>query len=89
MAHRIDLHNQLKATAISSDHIGRPAQLRTDSRVVDVDPETATVVLEDGSRITGDVVVGADGIHVSCESFVQQEVFNSEYSPNYVLNSLN
>lgn len=31
---------------------------------MDVDPESATVVLEDGSKYTGDIVLGADGVSV-------------------------
>lgn len=57
---------------MSSNRVGRAAQLRTGSRVVDIEPETATVVLENGSRISGDVVIGADGLHVSCESSVSK-----------------
>lgn len=37
--------------------------LHTSSKVVDVDPHNATVTLENGDIIEGDVVIGADGVH--------------------------
>ncbi|EPQ32127.1 uncharacterized protein PFL1_00324 [Pseudozyma flocculosa PF-1] len=62
--HRIALHRELKRLATSEDAgiPGKPAKLLTASKVVAVDCDTATVTLEDGSQIQGDVVVGADGI---------------------------
>ena len=61
----MDLHTQLKTAATSSDGKGRPAELRIGSKVVDVNMDTATITLADGSTVSGDIVVGADGIHVS------------------------
>ena len=37
---------------------------------VETDGDSATVVLGDGSRSTGDLVIGADGIHSTVRSFV-------------------
>lgn len=37
--------------------------LHTSSRIDTVDPQTATIILEDGRQYSGDVVVGADGVH--------------------------
>ena len=39
--------------------------LKTSSVVTAVDPNTATVTLEDGSSFSGDLVLGADGVSVS------------------------
>jgi 2-polyprenyl-6-methoxyphenol hydroxylase-like FAD-dependent oxidoreductase len=63
LAHRIDLHNNLKriATAPTDAYGGIP--LRKASRVSWVDAESATITLEDGTRLQGDVVLGADGVH--------------------------
>ena len=42
---------------------GSPARLHTESRVVDVDPDQATITLANGHVVKGDLVVGADGVH--------------------------
>ncbi|KAF5657668.1 salicylate hydroxylase [Fusarium heterosporum] len=63
LVHRVRLHQELKRLATSQAGIGKPAELRTSSRVVDVDAVTATVFLEDGSQLQGDLVIGADGVH--------------------------
>jgi 2-polyprenyl-6-methoxyphenol hydroxylase-like FAD-dependent oxidoreductase len=44
---------------------GVPARLETKSRVAKVDVENATITLENGKTFQGDVVIGADGVHVS------------------------
>jgi 2-polyprenyl-6-methoxyphenol hydroxylase-like FAD-dependent oxidoreductase len=54
--------------ATSTERKGTPAVLKTSSRVVDVDTSTATVILEDGSRFSADLVVGADGVSVKVSS---------------------
>jgi hypothetical protein len=61
----VRLHRELKRAATSSEGPGTPAELRTSSRVVNVDTSTATVFLEDGGQLQGDLVIGADGVHVS------------------------
>ncbi|RYP29683.1 hypothetical protein DL767_006635 [Monosporascus sp. MG133] len=63
LVHRVHLHEELKRHATSSEGEGVPAELKTSSRVVDIDPATATAVLESGERVQGDVVIGADGVH--------------------------
>ncbi|KAF3395073.1 3-hydroxybenzoate 6-hydroxylase 1 [Talaromyces pinophilus] len=65
LAHRVDLQNQLKDAATCSEGIGEPAIIYTNSRVTGVDMKGATITLENGDVITGDVVIGADGIHKS------------------------
>ena len=39
-------------------------ELKTSCRVIDVDPYTAITTLDDGRVFQGDLVVGADGVHV-------------------------
>jgi 2-polyprenyl-6-methoxyphenol hydroxylase-like FAD-dependent oxidoreductase len=63
LAHRVSLHSELKRMATTEEGEGKPAILRTRSRVVDVDAEQGIVTLENGEKIHGDVVVGADGVH--------------------------
>ncbi|KAF4962159.1 hypothetical protein FSARC_9733 [Fusarium sarcochroum] len=62
LSHRVRLHEDLKRLATSSEGSGTPAILKTSSPVVDVDPDTATVKFEDGTSVSGDLVIGADGV---------------------------
>jgi salicylate hydroxylase len=63
MWHRQDLHNYLRATATSTDGKGTPATLCTASRVEHCDLSSGTITLENGERLTADLIVAADGIH--------------------------
>lgn len=63
LAHRVSLHSELKRLATAEEGAGKPAVLKTRSRVVDVDPASGTVTLDGGESVQGDVVVGADGVH--------------------------
>ncbi|EPS31051.1 hypothetical protein POX_b01963 [Penicillium oxalicum] len=75
--HRRDFHDQLKEAAISTEREGEPVTVRTASRVVDCDPVTGSVTLEDGEVVTADFVVAADGIH----SVIRKHVLQEEPSP--------
>ncbi|AXI78492.1 3-hydroxybenzoate 6-monooxygenase [Peterkaempfera bronchialis] len=61
VVHRAELHTLLLEACLASDAV----ELRGSSAVVgyEQDGRTATVLLESGERITGDGVIGADGIH--------------------------
>lgn len=63
LAHRVGLHSELKRLATTEDGPGKPAVLKTRSRVVDVNPLDGTVTLDGGEVVQGDVVIGADGVH--------------------------
>lgn len=63
LAHRVHLHEMLRKGALRTDGKGKPAQLHTSSKVVDVDPINATVTTEDGVKYEGDLVLGGDGVH--------------------------
>ncbi|RJE26863.1 FAD binding domain protein [Aspergillus sclerotialis] len=67
LVHRAHLHEALKAAA-QAPGSGIPAQLHTSSKVVDVNPSLATITLENGQTIHGDIVIGADGVHSSIRS---------------------
>lgn len=60
---RIDLHNALKHKAASPDGPGVPVKIHTGSGVDSVDCEAGSILLSDGTTVTGDLVVCADGIH--------------------------
>ncbi|KAJ5573302.1 hypothetical protein N7450_010286 [Penicillium hetheringtonii] len=75
--HRRDLHDTLKKAAVSPDRVGDPVVVRTACKVTDCDPLKGSVTLEDGETITGDLIIGADGIH----SVVRKHVlFDTESS---------
>lgn len=61
----MDLHTQLKYAATSQDGEGPPVELITGAQVIDINPEEGNVTLESGSVQVGDLVVAADGLHVS------------------------
>ncbi|KAF9465928.1 hypothetical protein BDZ94DRAFT_1252593 [Collybia nuda] len=64
-----DLHSMLHEHAIQEG-----VQIRYNSKVVHVDSEAVSVLLEDGERITSDVVIGADGF----SSLVRTAVIGKE-----------
>ncbi|KAK0853511.1 hypothetical protein LTR03_002775 [Friedmanniomyces endolithicus] len=63
LAHRAQLHNQLKAKATSTAGKGPPVKLLTSSTVVQADPQTSTVTLESGETKQADLIIGGDGVH--------------------------
>jgi salicylate hydroxylase len=69
--HRANLHKGLLDRAIE---LG--ADVEVNARVVDIEYSgtlefsTATAILEDGSKRTGDLIVGADGIHSKCREIL-------------------
>ncbi|SPQ25596.1 acde7633-ccef-48d4-adfa-3a9f8766258e [Thermothielavioides terrestris] len=73
LAHRVRLHEELKRQATTAEGEGTPAVLKTSSCVASVDPDTATVTLEDGSSFSGDLVLGADGVSSVTRKFVTQQ----------------
>lgn len=64
LCRRYEIHNALKSAAVATEGAGPPVSLNLNARVIDVIPESATVVFRDGSTIAGDLVIGADGIKV-------------------------
>ncbi|PWY97369.1 FAD/NAD(P)-binding domain-containing protein [Testicularia cyperi] len=76
--HRITLHRELMRVATTDDGSipGRPAELITAARVKSVDTDKAVVELEDGRRLQGDLVIGADGI----KSVVRSAVLGNKFS---------
>jgi 2-polyprenyl-6-methoxyphenol hydroxylase-like FAD-dependent oxidoreductase len=54
--------------ALSPLGAGSPVQLFLKTKVIDMDVSKATLTLEDGRVFRGDLVLGADGVHV-CNPF--------------------
>jgi salicylate hydroxylase len=61
--HRVDLLEALKEAAATTDSPGKPAEIILSSRVIDCDTSSGTVKLVDGTSFSGDLIIGADGIH--------------------------
>ncbi|KAI9732767.1 MAG: hypothetical protein M1834_003705 [Cirrosporium novae-zelandiae] len=74
LAHRVYLHNALKQKATTPKGKGKPAELRTSSKVVDIDCDKAIVILENGEKFQGDVVIGADGVHSKARSKLAESI---------------
>lgn len=64
LSHRIDLHEALKSSATSPDGPGIPAIIHLRSKVIGCDPDAPSVILDDGEVVQGDLLIGADGVHV-------------------------
>ncbi|KAF7952672.1 hypothetical protein EAE96_005903 [Botrytis aclada] len=62
-SHRVDLHTELKLLATGEEGEGKPAVIRNRCEVVDYDTVNGSVTLADGTIMTADLIVGADGIH--------------------------
>ena len=63
--HRVDLHTELKRLALDTEGNAPPARFRLSAEVVDVNCEAGTLKLADGSNHQKDLIVAADGVHVS------------------------
>lgn len=70
--HRADLQRALLDAALACPHV--TLSTGTTCRRVDADAVPPGVTLSDGSRITADVVIGADGIH----SAVRRSLFGDD-----------
>lgn len=64
LCRRVALHTSLKNAALSPDGKGPFVKLVTGARIEDVDVETCTVVLGNGEKAVGDLIIGADGVKV-------------------------
>lgn len=63
--HRPDLHSELRKLALQPPEGFHPAKLNLSCEVVDVNYEEGIIMLADGRMIRKDLIIGADGIHVS------------------------
>jgi salicylate hydroxylase len=65
--HRGDLHRGLMDLAMREEGEGIPATAKLECTVVDVDCMDGLVRLADGTKVKKDLVIIADGVHVSLE----------------------
>lgn len=77
LAHRVHLHDALKHAATGAQGKGLPAKLHLKGRIVDVDAAKASITLEDGTTVQGDLVLGADGV----KSITRKTVAGREVTP--------
>ena len=63
--HRVDLHRGLREVAVSNDGVGRPVEMNLGCEVGGLDCEKGVLTLADGRTVKNDLVVLADGAHVS------------------------
>lgn len=63
--HRVDLHSGLKALATSQGYTSRAVNLRLHCEVLEIDCERGALTLADGTMSHKDLIVAADGVHVS------------------------
>ena len=66
--HRIDLHSALKNMAIGDEGEGAPVKIRNGVKVKSVDCGAGRIEIESGEVFEKDLIVIADGVHVSCSN---------------------
>ncbi|KAL9044547.1 MAG: hypothetical protein Q9214_002321 [Letrouitia sp. 1 TL-2023] len=69
LCRRVSIHNALRDALLSPKTTGPVAELHLSSRAVEVIPQSATVLFEDGSSTVADMIIGADGIKESESAF--------------------
>lgn len=69
-AHRVDLQEALVHLAIREGGVGVPAEIVYSAPVSPYDADTNSIVLEDGSTHSADLIVAADGVHSLFPRFV-------------------
>lgn len=62
----MDIHTELTRLAIEpeAEGLGKPVEIHLKSRIAEVNTEGGIITLENGETAEGDVIIGADGIHV-------------------------
>ncbi|KAJ9094993.1 hypothetical protein QFC21_005786 [Naganishia friedmannii] len=79
LCHRVDVQAELHRLATRPDGPGAPCKILLNSRVVTCDPEEGKVTLKDGTVMTADAIIGADGIRSAVRAAVNP-VFSSSPS---------
>lgn len=74
LASRIELLGGLLALATTAESRGDPVTIHPSCKLRTVDPEEATIELEDGSIFRGDVVIGADGVYSRARDAITKTV---------------
>ena len=70
LSHRVDLHEALREMATSSKGPGKPTQIINGAHIISYDAEAGSVTLANGSILTADLIVAADGVHSIASKFI-------------------
>ena len=70
VSHRVDLHEALREMATSSKGPGKPAQIINGAHIISYDAEAGSVTLANGSILSADLIVAADGVHSIASKFI-------------------
>lgn len=65
LAHRVDLHSELRRVATDPAGLGKPVDIILRAEVVDYDTDKGSITLANGSSHQADLIVAADGVHSS------------------------
>lgn len=77
MVHRIDAHDVFRKHALNFPNV----HLHLSSAITSIDSDEATITLQDGSTVQGDLIIGADGIHsVTLSAFHQDDSESTNHS---------
>lgn len=81
-AHRVDLHESLKKMAVDSGGPGIPVKIHLKSGVSSYNPNTPSITLQDGTIITADLVIAADGVNSDAAEVILGEASHPEATRN-------
>ena len=70
LSHRVDLHESLREMATSSKGPGKPAQIINGAHIISYDAEAGSVTLANGSILSADLIIAADGVHSIASKFI-------------------
>ena len=70
LSHRVDLHEALREMATSSKGPGKPAQIINGTHIISYDAEAGNVTLANGSILSADLIIAADGVHSIASKFI-------------------
>jgi 2-polyprenyl-6-methoxyphenol hydroxylase-like FAD-dependent oxidoreductase len=73
LCNRVRLHRALHDAAVNPNQSGIPVTIVYNSKVVEVDSSAGKVKLQDGTLVKGDLIIGADGVHV-CQILVLKAI---------------
>ena len=68
-AHRVDLHDAIKKKCVNPEGAGIPVKITLASKVVAWNP-AGSIKLDNGTHITADLIIAADGIHSGAHEII-------------------
>ncbi|CAI7596189.1 unnamed protein product [Penicillium glandicola] len=74
---RSRLHKALMDAAKAPSGAGQPVEIFLNTRVISAQGDTGVVVVEDGRSFTGDLVIGADGLHSTTRKAFPNDIISA------------